>query len=79
MQFLATAGIVPSNTVTYNAADIQAALSAPRGGHPVTLGCSSGVLNEIWYHFDVLGSIQTGQFVATDPGNALHFPVTTTS
>jgi ribonuclease T2 len=33
----------------------------------VTLGCSSGALNEIWYHYDVRGSVQTGDFVPADP------------
>ena len=33
----------------------------------MTLGCKSGVLNEIWYHYDVRGSLQTGEFVPADP------------
>lgn len=66
-QFLAAANILPSNDQTYASADIQAALSAPRG-HPVTIRCRNGALDEIWYHFDVAGSVQTGQFVPSDPG-----------
>ncbi|KAK3045818.1 hypothetical protein LTS18_013577, partial [Coniosporium uncinatum] len=36
-------------------------------GFNVTIGCSSGALDEIWYHYDVLGSVQTGEFVPTVP------------
>jgi ribonuclease T2 len=66
LHFLANAGIVPSTTVTYTSAQIQAALTAAHG-FPVTIGCSGGALDEIWYHFDVRGSVQTGEFVPTSP------------
>ncbi|EHL02874.1 putative Ribonuclease T2-like protein [Glarea lozoyensis 74030] len=65
-KFLAAAGILPSTTVTYTSAQIQSALTAAHG-FPVTIGCSGGALDEIWYHFDVRGSVQTGEFVATSP------------
>jgi ribonuclease T2 len=29
--------------------------------------CSGGPLDEIWYHYNVLGSVQTGEFIATVP------------
>jgi ribonuclease T2 len=63
---LATAGIIPVTGKTYTAAEIQAPLQAMHGA-PVTLRCKNGALNEVWYHFDVRGSVQTGQFVATEP------------
>ncbi|KAL5121148.1 Ribonuclease T2 precursor (RNase T2) [Pleosporales sp. CAS-2024a] len=66
-QWLAAAGITPSTTTTYTFAAIQAALQVNRPGHQVTLGCSSSALNEIWYHYDVRGSLQTGDFIAADP------------
>ncbi|KAF1988375.1 ribonuclease M [Aulographum hederae CBS 113979] len=66
-QWLAAAGITPSTTATYTSAQIQTALGANRNGYEVTLGCKSGALNEIWYHYNVKGSVQTGSFVATDP------------
>lgn len=66
-EWLAAAGITPSTSKTYTTAQIQAALQANRPGVSVTLGCSSGKLNEIWYHYDVRGSVQTGEFVAADP------------
>ncbi|KAF2758254.1 ribonuclease M [Pseudovirgaria hyperparasitica] len=65
-QWLSEAGIIPSSSSTYTSAQIQSALSA-KHGYQVTLGCSSGALNEIWYHYNVKGSVQTGEFVATDP------------
>jgi ribonuclease T2 len=65
-QWLAAAGITPSSTATYTSAAIQSALQSHHG-HPVTLGCSNGALNEIWYHYNVQGSLQTGTFQAADP------------
>ena len=66
-EWLAAAGITPSTSKTYTTAQIQAALSAKRPGVSVTLGCKSGVFNEIWYHYDVRGSLQSGEFVPADP------------
>jgi ribonuclease T2 len=66
-QWLAAAGIEPSTSKTYTFSAIQSALAVNRPGVQVTLGCKSGVLNEIWYHYDVRGSLQTGEFVASDP------------
>ncbi|KAH7342565.1 ribonuclease-like protein T2 [Rhexocercosporidium sp. MPI-PUGE-AT-0058] len=64
--FLKNANIVPSTTATYTSAAIQAALKAGFG-YPVTIQCSSGALNEIWYSYDVRGSVQTGEFIAAAP------------
>lgn len=66
-KWLKDAGIEPSTSKTYTFAEIQAALAVNRPGVEVTLGCKSGALNEIWYHYDVRGSLQTGEFVASDP------------
>lgn len=65
-EWLSAAGITPSSSKTYTSAQIQAALKA-KHGQEVTLGCSSGALNEIWYHYSVRGSVQTGDFVAAEP------------
>ncbi|KAF1352082.1 ribonuclease M [Delphinella strobiligena] len=64
--WLKDAGIVPSTSQTYTRDQIQNVLSSHHG-MPVTLGCHSGVFNEVWYHFDVKGSLQTGDFIAADP------------
>lgn len=64
--WLAQAGIVPSTTKTYTLSAIQAALSSHHG-HNVVINCKSGALNELWYQFNVQGSIQSGKFVAADP------------
>jgi ribonuclease T2 len=66
-QWLKAAGIEPSTSKTYTFSAIQAALAVNRPGVEVTLGCKSGALNEIWYHYDVRGPLQTGEFVAADP------------
>jgi len=65
-QWLADAGITPSNSQTYTASQIQNALGKNRGGHSVYLGCSNSVLSEVWYFYNVQGSVQTGNFVASD-------------
>ena len=66
MQFLANAGITPSSSKTYTAAQIQAALKTGFG-FEATLQCASGALDEIWYSYDVNGSVQTGTFIPTSP------------
>ena len=66
-QWLSDAGITPSTSKTYTFDAIQKAIQAKRPDVEVTLGCRSGALNEIWYHYDVRGSLQTGQFVPSDP------------
>lgn len=66
-EWLSDAGIVPSSSATYTTAQIQAALSKNHGGKEVHLGCQRGALNEIWYFFNVRGSVQTGTFVPSDP------------
>lgn len=64
--WLKEAGIVPSSSARYTKDQIQSVLSA-KHGKPVTLGCHSGVFNEVWYHFDVKGSLVSGEFIATEP------------
>lgn len=66
---LSAAGIVPDSSQTYTLAQIQEPLQAMHGA-PVTLQCSKGALDEVWYHFDVRGSVQTGQFMAAAPDGA---------
>jgi ribonuclease T2 len=63
---LAAAGILPSTTETYTLAQLRNPLRAKQGV-PVTLRCQGSQLTEIWYHFDVLGSVQTGKFVPAPP------------
>ncbi|KIV99991.1 hypothetical protein, variant [Verruconis gallopava] len=65
-EWLSAAGITPSTTTTYTSNDIQNALKA-RHGKEVTIGCKNGAFNEIWYHFNVQGSVIGGQFIAADP------------
>ncbi|KAI9819359.1 MAG: ribonuclease T2-like [Phylliscum demangeonii] len=66
---LAEAGITPSTSQTYDARRLQTVLSQVTG-HRVTLGCRRGALKEVWYHFNVRGSLQTGDFVPTEPGSS---------
>ncbi|KAJ9486995.1 hypothetical protein VN97_g6330 [Penicillium thymicola] len=65
-EFLTNAGITPSQTRTYALADIEAALEQAHG-NPVTIRCRGGAINEIWYHFNIAGSLQSGEFVSAGP------------
>ncbi|QIW96728.1 hypothetical protein AMS68_002246 [Peltaster fructicola] len=65
-QWLSDAGITPSSSQTYTLSQITNALTKNRDGHSVYLGCNNGALDEVWYFFNVRGSVQTGTFVATD-------------
>jgi len=63
---LSKAGIVPSSTKTYTSAAILAALKSSYG-FDVIIQCSSSALDEIWYSYNVKGSIQTGTFEKVGP------------
>lgn len=72
-KFLASAGIIPSQSRTYALADIEAALQQAHG-NPVTVRCRNGAMNEIWYYFNIAGSLQSGKFISAGPG-LLNFEV----
>lgn len=65
-KFLSDAGITPSSSKTYSASAIQAALAKGHDGKKVYIGCSNGELDEVWYFYNVRGSLETGTFVAAD-------------
>lgn len=67
-KFLSDAGITPSSTKTYTSAEILAALKAGFG-YDVIIQCSSSTLDEIYYSYNVRGSIPSGTFVPVNPGN----------
>ena len=69
--WLSNAGILPSTTTTYTSAEILAALQTPRGVTAVIQCENTNELDEIWYFYDVKGSVQTGTFIPTNPGKAL--------
>lgn len=63
--------------MTYNSADILAALNAPRGVDVVIRCHNTNELDEIWYFYDVQGSVQTGSFIPTNPaGSSSNCPAT---
>ncbi|WEW58371.1 Ribonuclease T2 precursor (RNase T2) [Emydomyces testavorans] len=65
---LAAAGIKPHSTKTYTLSQLQSALSKVHG-MPVTLNCKNSQLKEVWYFFNVKGSVQTGKYVPAHPGS----------
>ncbi|KAL6872694.1 ribonuclease T2 [Trichoderma novae-zelandiae] len=68
--WLATAGIFPSTTLTYTLATIQYALTAHHGQN-VIINCNrNSELNELWYHYNVRGLVQSGKFIPVEPVGA---------
>ena len=65
-EFLNNASIVPSATKNYTNAEVMAALRAARGVN-ATIECSDGQLDQVYYTFNVRGSIADGTFVAAEP------------
>ncbi len=66
-KFLAAEGILPSSTKTYTAVEIQHALGKTRQGVNATIGCSKGVFEQIFYDFNVGGSVLSGTDVPVQP------------
>jgi ribonuclease T2 len=63
---LAEAGILPSSTKRYTLRDLEDALSSSPHAQPVTFRCNHrGELNEIWYHFSVMGSLRHSSYAHT--------------
>ena len=68
-KWLSDAGIEPSDSKTYDLDDVANALEKQHGAK-VTLGCQDKALNQVWYHFNVQGSLQGGKFVPAQPDGA---------
>lgn len=65
-EWLAEAGIVPTTSATYTLAAIQAAIKKHHG-FEVIANCRNGELDELWYHYNVQGSVQTGNYIPVAP------------
>ncbi|EME78020.1 uncharacterized protein MYCFIDRAFT_168568 [Pseudocercospora fijiensis CIRAD86] len=65
-KWLADAGITPDSSRTYTLAQIQNAVAKQFGGKIPYVGCASGAMDELWYFYNVRGSVQTGEFVPVD-------------
>ncbi|KAJ6257463.1 hypothetical protein Dda_7248 [Drechslerella dactyloides] len=63
-KILSAAGIVPDSSKTYALSDLQAAVKKAHG-EEVVFNCKNGALSEVWYHFNVYGSAQSGKYVAS--------------
>ncbi|OTB20073.1 hypothetical protein K445DRAFT_313882 [Daldinia sp. EC12] len=68
-KWLADAGITPSSSKTYKLSDIQAALSKNHNGETVYVSCSGNAIEQVYYYFNVRGSVATGEFVPASPDN----------
>lgn len=65
-KWLSDAGITPSTSATYTLSQIQSALAKNHGGYTPYVGCRSGVIDELWYFYNVRGSLQSGTFIAAE-------------
>ncbi|MCJ1301354.1 ribonuclease T2-like [Hypocenomyce scalaris] len=65
-EFLAADGILPTNSTTYSYDAIMRALNRATGVN-ATIECEGDVLDEVYYSFDVRGSVANGEFVAQNP------------
>ena len=74
-QWLANAGITPSSSQTYSLSDMNAALEAAHGAPVILLCQNTDVVYEIYYGFNVQGSLQSGTFEpATSTGSSTNCP-----
>ncbi|EME40190.1 hypothetical protein DOTSEDRAFT_74867 [Dothistroma septosporum NZE10] len=60
--WLSDAGITPSTSQTYTLSQIEDALAKQHGGNKPYVGCASGAMDELWYFYNVQGSVQKGTF-----------------
>ena len=65
-EWLASDGIVPSLDITYTRAEIDASLRK-HFGREVVFKCRSGQLNEMWYQYNSVGGVASGELVPSDP------------
>ncbi|KAK7528025.1 ribonuclease T2-like protein [Phyllosticta citriasiana] len=75
-EWLAAAGITPSTSATYSTSEIQAALKAQHGSGVALLCEGSGrkTFYQVYYGFEVRGSLQAGQFVPIDVSSSSNCP-----
>lgn len=65
-KWLSDIGITPSTSETYDFAEIQAKLDEMHGAE-VFIGCDGEAINEVWYFYNVKGSLQSGTFEPAAP------------
>lgn len=78
--FLSNQGITPSSSKTFTYSALTDALQAEAGVIPA-LNCEDGVLDEIWWYFNLKGSVVDGSFVSIDapekgscPSSGIRYP-----
>lgn len=70
-QFLTSAGIFPSESATFTVQQFQDAISPNIGRQAVYLGCDDhNALYQVYYYFNVKGSVATGTFSPIGPENS---------
>ena len=64
-EFLAAAGIYPTVSRKYKLSQVQEALQKAHGAE-VYVGCLNNSISEIWYFYNLQGSILTGTYKPID-------------
>ncbi|KAA1112539.1 ribonuclease T2-like [Puccinia graminis f. sp. tritici] len=65
-EWLKAANIVPSATTTYNLDQLQE-VAKQYTGQEAVWNCRGHVLNEVWWHFNTVGTVADGKFVHASP------------
>lgn len=68
-QWLQEAGIEPSEKNTYTVEQFQDALASKLDVDRVAINCKRNALTEVYYYFNLKGSVANGQFVPRDAFN----------
>ncbi|EER30253.1 hypothetical protein CTRG_06037 [Candida tropicalis MYA-3404] len=74
--WLESAGITPSNTATYTSSQIQNALKGKFGKNVYFKCDSNNAINEVWYYYNVKGSLLGESFVPIDAVSSTNCPNT---
>lgn len=65
-EWLKFADIIPSTTTTYGLDQLQE-VSRRHTGHEAVWNCRGHMLNEVWWHFNTIGTVADGKFVHAGP------------
>ncbi|KAF2089353.1 hypothetical protein K490DRAFT_37447 [Saccharata proteae CBS 121410] len=73
-EYLASCGIVPTNSTTYALADVEQCFMKATGGYLPHIGCTGNYLSEVWYYHHLAGKVKGGEYVPTNTTYASNCP-----
>ncbi|KNZ58871.1 hypothetical protein VP01_1843g2 [Puccinia sorghi] len=65
-EWLKAANVIPSTTTTYSLDQLQE-VSKQHTGQEAVWNCRGNILNEVWWHFNTIGTVADGKFVHAGP------------